>query len=519
MNIIDKIKKDGFANNKMRTAAQTAFLMAILTLVSKLLGFIREMIMAGLFGASYITDAYVMAQSIPNILFAGIFGAVATAYMPIFSKHTEGESNDAGIRFTNKTLNLLLCVSIISSLIGIAFSDQLVSVFAAGFRGETFELTSLFVKITFSYVIFTSTSEILEAFLRYKNIFLLPIATGYLQNIIVIVVIIVSAYYNYSFLAFGLLFAYIVRLIILSKASAGKGLNYSFTFKFGDAAKRIVALSLPVFLGSSIYQINIFVDKTLASRLVEGSVSALNYGYLLIGLITGMTTMIIIKILYPRMTQAVSLGDFENFNRILSTALNIVCIIIIPATFGAMIYSNEIVQIVYERGAFDQAATSLTDNAFFYYSIGMLFYVLNGFLTDTYYSMHDMKTPVKFALIGVTVNIILNLILVRYMELSGLALATSIAAFCNVILLYFGIKRKYRSVIIIRSKVYLVCITFSAIVSVGLSYIAFLLMNHLMTHLLVRLMIAVLIACIIYLLMLKLFKIRELEFLKQLIKF
>ena len=171
----------------MRTAAQTAALMAILTLISKAFGFVREMVMANFFGTTYITDAYVMAFAIPMIIFGGIFGSVATAYMPLFSRISENEGEKAGSKFTSEVINLLLIVSIFAAIIGIIFSDQIVSLFASGFSGETARLTSFFTKVTFCYILFTSIAGILEEYLQYKGTFLVQIVLGYIQNGILLI--------------------------------------------------------------------------------------------------------------------------------------------------------------------------------------------------------------------------------------------------------------------------------------------------------------------------------------------
>lgn len=499
-----------------RTAVQTAMLMAILTLGSKLLGFIREMVMAGFFGTSYITDAYVMAIAIPGMIFGGIFGAVATSYMPLFSKIRATEGIEKGNRFTSETINLLVFVSIISAFVGLAFSDQIVDIFASGFEGETAGLTSFFVKITFAYVIFTSVTGILEAFLRYHGIFLTPIIIGYLQNIIVIVTIIVSSYFNYYYLAFGWLAAYVLRFIIVFRVTKKRSFNHSFSMQTGWAAKQIILLSLPVFFGSSINQINIFVDKALASRLQVGSVAALNYGDLLVGLITGLTVTIMMTVIYPKMTQAQSADNYKRFNEIVSSGFNLICIITIPCSLGAMLYSEQIVQIIYERGAFDAAATELTATAFFYYLTGMAFISLNSLFIQTYYSMHDMKTPVLYVLFGAIINIILNLILVNYMAHGGLALATSIAATCNTFLLYYGLRKKYPQVTIIESNLKIIKIVIAAVVAISISWVAYYIVGNVFwMPRMVLLGAVVLIAVIMYLVMLIIFKVKDINLLKS----
>ncbi|WP_245570875.1 murein biosynthesis integral membrane protein MurJ [Anaerovorax odorimutans] len=506
----------------MRTAAQTAVLMAILTLISKCFGFVREMVMANFFGTSYITDAYVMAIAVPSVIFGGIFLAVATAYMPLFSKIVENNGDRQGNKFTSEVINLLLIVSIISAIIGLVFSDQIVSIFASGFVGETAKLTSFFIKVTFAYVLFTSAAGILEAYLQYKGVFLVQITIGYIQNIIVIAVMIISAFTSYYYLAVGWLLAHGMRVIILMIIAKKKGFDYTPDFSVNDTIKRITVIAIPVFIGSYIQQINTFVDKTLASGLPEGSVSALNYGMILITLITGLTITVLSTILYPKLNKANSLKQYNRLSELIGTGITLVAIIAVPCALGAMVYSHQIVQIVYERGAFDPAATAMTSTAFFYYAIGLIFMSFNDLMVRAYYSMQDMKIPMIFAGIGVIINIILNLILVKFMQHNGLALATSIAYMANTIMLFIGMKRSYPYIEILKSKKKLLKIILSAVIAVGLSYMVYNIIIGTIANIIyirtVQLGISILTAGIVYLIMLKIFKVDEIGIIKQIVK-
>ncbi len=507
---------------KTRTVIQTATLMAILTLIAKVFGFFREMVMAIFFGTTYITDAYVMAVAIPGIIFGGIFGAVATSYMPLFSKILENEGKEAGSQFTSEVINLLIIASVFSAIIGLVFSDQIVGIFASGFTGETARLTSFFTKITFLYVLFTSITGVIQSYLQYKGVFLIEIVLGYVHNIIVICIIIISAYTSHYYLTLGLLLAHITRFIIFIFISKKRGLKYFPTFKVNETVKQIITTALPVFLASTITQINAFVDKTFASGLPEGSVAALNYGMILINLITGMTVTILATILYPKLNQANSLQDYDKFSDMIARGMTLIALVTIPCSLGAMVYSSQIVQIVYERGAFDSLATSMTGSAFFYYCIGLVFISLNILMVRAYYSMHDMKTPMLYGGISLIINIILNLILVQFMELSGLALATSIAALANTVMLFIGMKKKYPKIILLRSKLKLLRIIISSIIAVGSSYLLYtLLITYLVDMIYMRFVhlgLAVLVAVAVYFGMLVLFKIEELKIIKQIVK-
>jgi putative peptidoglycan lipid II flippase len=499
-------------NSLKRTAAHTFMFMAALTLISKSLGFVREMVMANFYGTSYIVDAYVMSTTIPSIIFGGIFGAVATAYMPTYSKIKEQKSKAEGDRFTSQIINLLIIFSLFASVIGILLSDQIVGIFASGFTGETAKLTGFFVKITFTYVVFTSTANILEAYLHYKGIFLKPIISNYFQNFAIIVVIIISVYTSHYILAVGLLVGTGLRLLYMIIAARKVEYRYSFSLSFNKTIRHIMTLAFPVFIGTYILQINTFVDKTLASRLPEGSVAGLNYGIILVSLVTGLTISLLVTMIYPKITKANTNEDWQIFNSIVEKGMNVILIIVIPFSLGILAFSKEVVQIVYERGAFDVAATTLTSGAFFYYGIGLAFLALNELLMKIYYSMHNTKAPIICSGISVIINVTLNLLLINSMAHRGLALATSIAAFANTLMLYYWMKHKYPQIAILKSKMKLAKIVLSAVVAVGLAYLTnwFLASNIWMPRM-VYLGISVGVAGVVYFGMLRAFRVEETE--------
>lgn len=503
----------------MRTAAKTAALMAILTLGTKVLGFLREVFLAGYFGTSYIVDAYVMASAIPGILFASIFTSVGVSYMPIFSRIVEEKGIAEGERFTKEAMTLASLIAVIASALGIVFAEPIVSIFARGFIGETSQLTVFYLRITFSYVVFTASTGLLESYLQYKGTFLKPVLAGYLQSGFVLAAIIVSAYYGHYYLAYGLLIGSIVRLAALAFFAKQKGFRYRPTRRIGKAARDIVILALPVFIGSTVNQINSFVDKMLASGLEEGSVSALNYGYLLINMITALTITVIVTIIYPKLTKSQAAGENEIFTESITKGMNIILIISLPCSLGAMLYSNPVVQLVYERGAFDGASTELTAGAFFYYAIGLTFVAFNALQVKAYYAMEDMKTPVICGIIGAAVNISLNLLLVGPMAHRGLALATSIAAIVNALLLYYLMRRKYPKASPVIDRLKVVKITLAALTAIGVSWLSYIgLLDGLDVNAIISLIVAVACACVVYLIGLKVLRIEELSMLRDLIK-
>ncbi len=275
--------------SSQRTAAQTAVLMAILTLISKGIGFAREMVFAAFFGAGYVMDAYVMAQNIPNMLVAGVLAAVSTSFMPLFSDKMEQEGEEEGNRFVNEVLNLMVKTAAVVAIFGVVYAPQLVKVFASGFKGEQAILTVFFLRVALIYLIFNACNDLMVKYLQYKGVFLPEIIYGYAQNFFVIGFAIIAAYTSEKLLVFGLFFSYSTLYLFLLYLAKKKGFKRNTKVKNSGAAKQIIILAFPAFIGGYVATINTYVDRMLASGLPEGSVSALNYAMIIIGMIGGLT--------------------------------------------------------------------------------------------------------------------------------------------------------------------------------------------------------------------------------------
>lgn len=504
-------------NKGSRTVAQTAALIMIMTLVSKFFGFIRELFMAGFYGTSYIVDAYVMANSIPGIILGGIFASIGTAYMPTFSVIMEREGQMAGYKFTDRVLTLCGLISILSIAMGIPMSNQLIHIFAKDFDVQTAELASFYLKITLSYVFFSSSISILSANLQYNGVFIRQIIGGYFLDFGIIIGIIVSGLYSHYYLAFGYCFGYLLYFLFVYYASRQNGYHFKLRFDFGKPIKRIFKLAAPVFIGTYITQINAFVDKMLASSLPEGSIAALNYGNLVVGLIITLTATAIITALYPKISQAVSQHKWDYFNDSSRKSLLISCMVGVPFCFGALAFADPVIQVIFERGAFSEASTTLTSQTFFFYSLGIPFMAFNAILIQVFYAMHDMKTPLIASAIGVVVNVTLNLILVGSMHHCGLALATSIANAVYTVALCVLVKQKHPNVSIIPNARKIITIVISSAIAVGIAVLVYRLLQIATYIRTLQLIIAVLAACVVYLIVLQLLKVEELSVLYELI--
>lgn len=499
-----------------RTAAQTAVLMAVLMLISKLFGFVREMVMAYFYGTNYVVDAYVMSFTILITLFGSIIAALAASYMPVFSRIVEREGALAGDRFTSQIVNLLLLTSCGLATIGFVFSDQIVMLLASGFSGETARLASFFVKVLFFHIIFASLAGIGDAYLQYKGTFLPQIVGGYCISICTIIAIIISARISPYCLAFGVVFGYFFKSMIDFILVRRRGYHHVALLKPSSFARQFFWFALPVFVGSSIQNINLFIDRTLASTLREGSIAALNYASLLNLMIIGVSTTMLSTLVYPRLTQAFTLKQHKRFATMSRQGLYVVMIIAFPCSLGAMIYSREIIGIVYKRGAFGEASAEMTASAFLFYAAGLLFLALNEYLVKIYYSTGNMRWPMYCGMISVIINVTLNLILIRFMQHNGLALATSVAAMVNLVLLYRSAPAGSIQALQNESRRWKMTKIFGAtIVAVGSSYPVFWITHYGTNSTMFALTLCVIWAGLLYLLLLWLFKVDEIRWIRS----
>lgn len=504
------------------TASAIAIMLA--AILSKILGFGRELALASAYGTSSYSDAYLVALNIPIIIFAGIGSALATSYIPLYHNVTEKYDEERASKFTNNIINIITIISFIILILGFVFTKEIVKLFAIGFTGDTLQLTVNFTRILFLGIIFMGINYIITSYLQLKGNFIIPALIGLPNNIIIITSIFLSARFNNIYiLVWGTLIGTLSQFLFQLPSAYKKGYKYSLNLDIKDEfINKMLFLVIPVFVGSYVNQINTLVDRSLASTLSVGSISALNYSNRLVGFVIGIFVMAISTAVYPMISKMASIGDKENFNKSIVKAINAVVLVVLPISVGAMVLSDPITKILFERGAFDSKATDATAVALFYYSIGIIGYALNDILGKIFYSLQDTKTPMLTSFFSVVINISLNLILIRYMAHAGLALATSISGILGVLLLFRSLKRKigYYG----QDKVYMV-IAKTAIASLIMGFMAKISYNYLVgilgtqtTFHIISLGLSILIGGVVYGVLILLLKIEEVGVLIDLVK-
>ncbi|NMA73510.1 MAG: murein biosynthesis integral membrane protein MurJ [Bacteroidales bacterium] len=422
---------------------KAAFLVMIITIFSKFLGFGREIILSYVYGASAITDAYLISKTIPTAIFSFISAGIATAFIPLYSRILNERGRLEANNYTSNLSNALLLLSSIIVVLVLLFTQPIVKLFASGFSGETLTLAINFTRISVFGVYFTALFNIYKGFLRIHDRYIIPALAAFPMNLVVIASLLISTKTNIYIIAIGSVLATASQLLLLIPYILRTGYKYHPILNLKDENIRMmIIIALPVIVGTSVNEINVLVDRTLASGIAVGGISALNYAGRLKDFVQGLFVASITTVMYPMISKMAAEKNIEGLKKYVSEAISIINFLIIPATIGAMIFSSEIVNLLFGRGAFTSDATIMTGNALFYYSIGMIAFGLRDVLSRAFYALQDTKTPMINATIAVIINIILNIILSRYLGIGGLALATSISAILGTVLLFMALRKK-----------------------------------------------------------------------------
>jgi putative peptidoglycan lipid II flippase len=517
----------GKENRFKINAVQTGTILMVLTVVSKCVGIFRDVAFAKYFGTSPVADAYVLAFYISIILFTWIFAGIATAFVPLLAQE-DAISEARGLAFARKASQVLFAISIVSSVVGIVFAKQLVYVFAHGWfigevQSEQIKYAEVFVRIGFSCALFNAAPGIWSSYLRYKKMFIFTASVAMISNFTVIFFIIIASKFSAYWLAGGYISGFMIMAVILGlmmKIKYGKKKRLK-NYDGREAMRKLFLLGVPVFIGTAIEQVNTFVDAQLATWLPSGSPAALNYGAVLSNAIAGLFGAGILSMLYPKLAEAHAKGESGRYAFLFRGGLTSMMVFILPVSVIGLFFSETITQIVYERGEFNAWATDMAGKAFFCYSISVFFVVLMLFLVQIFYSMHDTKSPLVMSVITVVLNVSVSLLLIKKYQLVGVALGTSAAQIGGAIGLLILFVHKHREIVGSLREVFYkgVKILAAAVIAVAASKLAYVALYAAIAGSFPRTVLFICVAIVgagLYLFLLWVFKVKELEFIKML---
>ncbi len=429
--------------------AKAAGIMSVATFISRILGYVKDMILAVFFGATGLSDTFFVAFRIPNLLrelFAE--GSMSSAFIPVLTEHQTKQGTDEAKRLVRITFTFIVIFVGLICLAGIIFAPAIVTAIAPGFLNlpEKFSLTVLLTRVMFPFLLFISLAALVMGALNTRRIFFVPaLAPATLNIAIIATVLLIAPKMEQPIIAvaIGVALGGLVQFAfqLPSFFKNGYSLKPEYDFRH-PGLKKMSMLILPATMGLAVAQINIFISTILASYLPEGSITYLYYSMRLVQFPIGIFGVAMGMAVLPTLSEHAVKGEFEKLRDDFSFALRLLFFISLPAMAGLIALREPIVNILFQRGKFDYAATIGTAQALLFYSFGIWAVVGVRVVTVSFYSMQDTKTPVKIAVIALLTNIVLSVLLMKPLKHSGLAFANALASSVNFILLFYLLRKK-----------------------------------------------------------------------------
>ncbi|MBY0508768.1 MAG: murein biosynthesis integral membrane protein MurJ, partial [Rhodospirillaceae bacterium] len=419
------------------------------TMVSRITGFVREILTATYLGAGAVSDAFFVAFQLPN-LFRSLFaeGAFSAGFVPIFSQRLEKEGPARAKAFADEAFAMLTVVLLVFTIVMIIFMPAVLYIMAPGF-GEIpgqMERTTELARIAFPYLMFVSLTMLQSGVLNAMHHYAVAAAAPVLLNITLIAALLIGVSAGgdrAAFLAWGVFAAGVVQFIWLAVECRRIGMRFKWVRpRFTPDVKLLLMRMLPVAFGAGIYQINILVNKTIASLMGPGAISWINYADRINLLPVGIFGTAIGIALLPLLTRQIQAGNESGAIANQNRAIEVSLLLTLPAAAGIAMLAGPMTSVVFEHGAITPQDRVAIAAALFAFSFGLPAYVLNKALTPSFFGRHDTKTPVKASAAALIVNIAINLALMPYLGHVGIAVGTSISAWLNAGVLAFILYRR-----------------------------------------------------------------------------
>ncbi len=435
-------EQKGQAAGVQRAAGTVGFF----TLISRILGFLRDILTAAFLGAGFFSDAFFVAFRIPN-LFRRLFGegSLTVAFVPIFTQELVERGEAAAKQFMRSTFTWLLLLLLFLVLVGEVFAKPVAWLFAAGFSSDKLETTTQMLRIVFPYILFISLVALSMGVLNSLKHFSSPAFSPVLLNLAMISSLLLSFWlplHPAYCLAGGVIVGGMLQLALQLYVMARRRFHYKVTWKKPSAeVKELASIMFPSVFGAAAYQLNLLINTQLASRLQEGSVSFLYYADRLVEFPLGVVAVALGTAILPFLSRQAAEEDFAGLKATLRDGLKSLYLLIFPATVGLVVLRLPLIDLLFHRRAFSYEDARMTAFALLFGALGMVGVGTVRVVVPVFYAFKDMWTPFKVSLVTLGCNLTLALLLMGPLRHGGLALAVSLASSINALLL-MGILRR-----------------------------------------------------------------------------
>lgn len=425
--------------------AKAAGIIMVAMIASRVIGYVRDVVISAQFGQNSLTDAYNAAFSVPDFLYYLLVGgALSSAFIPVFSSYIATDKEEDGWIVASTIFNIVMILMFIGIIFGLIYTPFLVKLLVPGFNPDTFGLTVVLTRVMFAQTFFMALNGISMGILNSYKHFLAPALGSVVYNVGIIVVgVILSPYIGIMGFSIGVVVGAALNFAVQFPALRKIGLKYRPIINLRHpGVKKIGILILPVLIGLSVTHFNLFVNQNLASGLPEGYLTALRMAQRLMQLPIGIFAIAVAIAMFPTLTGQAAKKEITEFKKTVSLGIRTIIFITLPAAAGLIALKTPLVRVLYQQGKFTSENTEATAYALLFYCLGLFAYAALQFLNRVFYALQDTLTPVVVGLLTVAVNIGLNFLLIKPLYHGGLALAYSIAGIVNMLLLLYVLKLK-----------------------------------------------------------------------------
>lgn len=418
-------------------------IMAI-TMVGKVLGLLRDMLLGHHFGTGMESSAFLVASRIPRTFFDAIFAsAISASFIPVFNERLSRRGREDAFRLSNCFFTWVGIATALFSLLGMWFADPIVSVLADGFDPETARLCAALLRILFPTVFFTGIAFSMVGVLQSMGQFTIPAAMSAASNAIIIGYYLLFSRYGVQGLAWAFVLGWAAQAVIQMPWLHRSGFRFRPQLSH-PALAQIFRLMLPVMISTWIQPVNQLISTRFATHLFDGAgASAMDYANTLYTLLTGILVLSITNVLFPEMSRLSTCGKEEELGELLCSNLRGMLFLLIPLTAGVMVMSGPLVRLLYEWKSWDSFSTTITARALCCMSLGMVGYGIQNVLSRAFYADKDGKTPVLSGVISIGINLALCLMLTEPLDVAGLSLATALSSTAGALVLLRPTMRRF----------------------------------------------------------------------------
>ncbi len=429
-------------------STKTISIVMVITLLGKVLGLLRDRLLAVNYGTGMAANAFYTASRIPRVFFDAVFAsAIAACFIPVFSEHLTRHGKEKAMRFGGTFLTVMAVLTALLSLVGMAGSGALVNLFADGYDAETTRLAVRLTQIMFPTVFFTGIAFSFVGILQSLDEFNIPALISTVSNLVIIGYFVLC---NERFGIYGLAVAFLVgwflQAAVQIPALRRRGFRYHPGFDLrSEGMKKVFALMLPVMVSTWVQPINLTINSRFGSHLYNGAgVSAIEISTNLYLIVAGVFVLSVTNVIFPKLSRQVAQGDDGAFRDTLRETVHSTLFFVLPMCAGLVTLARPLVSFIYGGGEFDAFSIDITASGLAWVSLGMVGYAVQNILSRAYFARQDGRTPLLAGAVSIAINLILCIVLTERLQVAGLAIASAVSSTVYALFLLLPLERQGR---------------------------------------------------------------------------